>query len=97
MSGRSLSAVAHWPAVYADLRALATRLLSAERPNHTLQPTALVHEAYLRLADQPVERWADPAHFFRAIAEAMRLTLVDHARTRKPGQAGRRRPSAAVD
>ena len=82
------SSVSHWPAVYADLRRLATRLLTAERPDHTLQPTALVHEVYLRLADQPVDRWADPAHFFRAAAEAMRRTLVDHARARGRAKRG---------
>lgn len=70
------------PLVYAELRDLAARLLRHERPDHTLQPTALVHEAYLRLVDQRVETWENKAHFLGIAAQAMRRILVDHARRR---------------
>ena len=70
------------PAVYGDLRARAERFMRGERPGHTLQPTALVHEAYLRLVDQRQVDWQCRAHFFAAAAETMRRILVDHARTR---------------
>jgi RNA polymerase sigma factor (TIGR02999 family) len=68
-----------WPVVYEELRTLASRLLHAERPGHTLQPTALVHEAYLRLVDERAG-WQDRAHFFAIAAQAMRRILVDYAR-----------------
>lgn len=70
------------PLLYDELRALARSHLNRERQDHTLQATALVHEAYLRLlgADQPP--WNDRTHFFRAAAEAMRRILVEHARAR---------------
>jgi RNA polymerase sigma factor (TIGR02999 family) len=68
-----------WPVVYEELRRLASRLLRAERPEHTLQPTALVHEAYLRLVDERAG-WQDRAHFFAIAAQAMRRILVDYAR-----------------
>ena len=74
--------------VYADLRKLAARRLSAEHPGHTLQATALVHEVYLRLGAGSSSRWADPAHFFHAAAEAMRRMLVDHARARRRAKRG---------
>jgi RNA polymerase sigma-70 factor (ECF subfamily) len=70
------------PLVYAELRDLAARLLRHERPDHTLQPTALVHEAYLRLVDQRVGTWENRAHFLGIAAQAMRRILVDHARRR---------------
>lgn len=68
------------PAVYGELRAMAQSLLAEERPDHTLQATALVHEAYLKLADQSGAKWQDEAHFFATAAQAMRRILVDHAR-----------------
>lgn len=69
------------PLVYAELRKLARARMRAERADHTLQATALVHEAYLRLVDVGrVERWESRSHFFAAAAEAMRRILVDHAR-----------------
>lgn len=71
------------PAVYAELRRLAAAQLRAERPDHTLQPTALVHEAYLRLAQQRSVAWANRGHFFRIAARIMRRILVDHARRRR--------------
>jgi RNA polymerase sigma factor (TIGR02999 family) len=78
------------PLVYDELRRLADRYLHRERADHTLQPTALVHEAYLRLIDQKVS-WANRAHFFGVAAEMMRRILIDHARGRqavKRGSAG---------
>lgn len=70
------------PQVYAELRRLAAVRLSRERPDHTLQPTALVHEAYLRLVDQKNADWRNRAHFFGLAAEMMRRILVNHARDR---------------
>jgi RNA polymerase sigma factor (TIGR02999 family) len=71
------------PIVYAELRRLAAAQLRAERPDHTLQPTALVHETYLRLAEQRSVAWANRSHFFRIAARIMRRILVDHARRRR--------------
>jgi RNA polymerase sigma factor (TIGR02999 family) len=70
------------PLVYAELRAAARAQLRHERPDHTLRPTALVHEAYLRLLGGNYPTWNDRQHFFRAAAEAMRRILVEHARSR---------------
>jgi RNA polymerase sigma factor (TIGR02999 family) len=70
-------------AVYEALRELARKRLAAERPDHTLQATALVHEVYLKLAADTPGRWKDSAHFFHVAAEAMRRALVDHARARR--------------
>ena len=68
------------PLVYDDLRALAKRYLRRERAGHTLQTTALVHEAYMKLADQRRVNWQGRTHFFAICAQAMRRILVDHAR-----------------
>ncbi len=68
------------PLVYAELRAQARRRLSRERRNHTLQPTALVHEAFLRLAGQDRAHWQNRQQFFAVAARTMRRVLVDHAR-----------------
>ena len=68
------------PLVYDELRAVAERSLRHERSGHTLQGTALVHEAYLKLVDQRQVRWQDRAHFFAVAAQLMRRILVDHAR-----------------
>src|SRR5258707_12208448 len=69
------------PLIYAELRRLATAKLAREAPGHTLQPTALVHEAYLRLVgDADERRWNSRGHFFGAAAEAMRRILVESAR-----------------
>jgi len=71
------------PLVYEELRRLAAVRLAQEKPGQTLQPTALVHEAYLRLVDGHVEQsWDNRGHFFAAAAEAMRRTLIDKARTK---------------
>jgi RNA polymerase sigma factor (TIGR02999 family) len=77
------------PLVYSELRQLAAARMAAEAPDHTLQPTALVHEAYLRLvgpADEP--RWENRAHFFAAAAQAMRRILVDSARRKRTQKHG---------
>lgn len=71
------------PVVYGELKALAASQLRRERPDHTLSPTALVHEVFLRLVDQQSVSWAGRAHFFGVAATAMRRILVDHARRRK--------------
>src|SRR5450432_2431728 len=68
------------PLVYEDLRRLAHHYMSGQRPDHTLQATALVNEAYLRLADQTNPSWQNRAHFFAVAARAMRHILVDYAR-----------------
>ena len=70
------------PLVYGELRRLAASYLRSERRDHTLQPTALVHEAYLRLVDQRSTDWRNRAHFFGIAAQMMRRILVDHARRR---------------
>lgn len=68
------------PLVYAELRSIADSYLRRERSDHTLQPTSLVHEAYLRLVDQTNTNWENRAHFFGIAANLMRQILVDHAR-----------------
>jgi RNA polymerase sigma-70 factor, ECF subfamily len=70
------------PLVYDDLRRLAARQMRRERAGHSLQPTALVHEAYVRLVDQRHVKWRNRAHFFGVAAGLMRRILVDHARAR---------------
>lgn len=76
------------PVVYAELRRLAARQMAGEAPGHTLQPTALVHEAWLRLAGSQQKGWANRAHFFAAAAEAMRRILVEHARRKQSFKRG---------
>jgi len=71
------------PVLYAELRKLARHLLAAERPDHTLQPTALVHEAYLRLVDQRSVDWKNRAHFMGMAATMMRRILINHAKAHK--------------
>jgi RNA polymerase sigma factor (TIGR02999 family) len=83
------------PLVYRELRGIAARQLLRERNGHTLQPTALVHEAYLRLVEQRHVDWQHRAHFFGVAAQVMRRILVDHARrqaARKRGDHLRRVP-----
>jgi len=70
------------PLVYDELRNLAAEGMSREGPGHTLQATALVHEAWLRLTDDGEQHWNDRSHFFRAAAQAMRRILVDRARSK---------------
>ena len=76
------------PLVYDELRRLASRYLRHESPDHTLQPTALVHEAYLRLVDQRRVRWRNRAHFYGIAAQIMRRILVDHARAQRAEKRG---------
>lgn len=83
------------PVVYDELRRVAAAYLARERVDHTLQPTALVHEAYLKLVDQTALRYEGRAQFFALAARAMRQILVDHARTKgrlKRGGGGARLP-----
>jgi RNA polymerase sigma-70 factor (ECF subfamily) len=76
------------PLVYRELRRRAAELLGRERRDHTLQPTALIHEAYQRLVDQRRVQWRDRAHFFAVAAGLMRRILVDHARRRRARRRG---------
>jgi RNA polymerase sigma-70 factor (ECF subfamily) len=76
------------PQVYAELRRLAGLYMRRERGNHTLQPSALVHEAYLRLVQQANIQWQSRAHFFATASHLMRHILVDHARARQAGKRG---------
>jgi RNA polymerase sigma factor (TIGR02999 family) len=76
------------PLVYRDLRRLAAGYMKGERVDHSLQPTALVHEAYVRLIDQRQVKWRDRAHFFGVAAGMMRRILVDHARVRRAEKRG---------
>ena len=71
------------PLVYGELRRLAAAYLRGEREGHTLQPTALVHEAYLRLAEQSTPDWQSRSHFYGVAARVMRQVLVDHARRKQ--------------
>jgi len=74
------------PLVYRELRQLAASYLRKERQSHTLQPTALVHEAYVRLVDQSNPTWQSRSHFFGVAARLMRQILVDHARRKQAGK-----------
>lgn len=76
------------PLVYGELRRLASRYLRHEPLNHTLQPTALVHEAYMRLIDQRRVKWRNRAHFYGVAAQIMRRILVDHARAQRADKRG---------
>jgi RNA polymerase sigma factor (TIGR02999 family) len=76
------------PLVYNELRRLAQSYINRERPNHTLQGTALVHEAYLRLIDQRQVEWRSRNHFFALAAELIRRILVDHARAKAAAKRG---------
>jgi RNA polymerase sigma factor (TIGR02999 family) len=76
------------PLVYAELRRIAARALVAERREHTLQPTALVNEAYVRLVERPNAAWQDRAHFLACAARLMRQILVDHARAHRADKRG---------
>jgi RNA polymerase sigma-70 factor (ECF subfamily) len=71
------------PVLYDELRRLARQFLARERPDHTLQPTALVHEAYMRLVDQRAVDWENRAHFLGIAASMMRRILVNHAKAHK--------------
>ncbi|HUO07036.1 MAG TPA: sigma-70 family RNA polymerase sigma factor [Phycisphaerae bacterium] len=85
------------PLVYDEFRALARHYLAQERANHTLQPTALVHEAYMKLVDQTRVDWQGRSHFFAVAAQAMRRILVDHARSRQRDKRGGGRARVILD
>ena len=85
------------PLVYAQLHAAARRLMAGERANHTLQPTALVHEVYSRLARDLAADWPGPREFYLAAAQGMRRILIDHARHRGRAKRGGDWARAALD
>jgi RNA polymerase sigma factor (TIGR02999 family) len=85
------------PIVYNELRRLANHYLQNERSGHTLQSTALVHEAYLRLIGGDQVEWHGRSHFFAVAAQSMRRILVDHARRHKAGKRGSGGPKAPLD
>ncbi len=99
-AGDAAAADLLFPLIYEDLRRLAESYLRRERPGHTLQPTALVHEAYVRLVNADGLQVQDRAHFFRLAARAMRNLLVDHARKKlalKRGAAPLMQTQSALD
>src|SRR5436190_20596852 len=87
-AGDSAAFQALIPVVYAELRRLADSYLRRERPDHTLQATALIHEAYLRLAAQHGVEWQSRSHFYGVAAHLMRLILTDHARAHRAAKRG---------
>ena len=87
-SGNPKAADELLPLVYDELRKLAASKMANEQPNQTLQPTALVHEAWLRLTGNEKVKWNGRAHFFGAAAEAMRRILIDNARRKKAARRG---------
>ncbi|TDR38225.1 RNA polymerase ECF family sigma subunit [Tahibacter aquaticus] len=87
-AGDATALDALFPVVYEELKRLARAALQRERPGHTLQPTALVHEAYLRLVAQAVPDWPGRAYFFSLAASMMRRILVNHARDRAAQKRG---------
>src|SRR5215207_1176433 len=85
------------PLVYKELRRLAAAYLRRERPGQTLQPTALVHEAYLRLMKDRPDRWQNRAHFCAIAAHSMRQILIERARARGAAKRGGARPRVTLD
>jgi len=85
------------PLVYDELRKLAAHRMNSERADHTLEATALVHEAYMRLVGDQDVQWANRAHFFAAAAEAMRRILIEHARAKQGPQRGGDRRKMPMD
>jgi len=85
------------PLLYGELRRMAASYLSRERRNHTLQPTAVVHEAYLRLVDQKAVHWQNRQHFFGVAAQVMRRVLVDYARSHKANKRGGAVPKVSLE
>ena len=90
VDGDSSAAARLFPLVYEELRALAASKLTRERLDHTLQATAVVHEAFLRLIDQKECGWTNRAHFMAVAARAMRQLLIDHARAKRSEKRGGR-------
>lgn len=95
--GDAAAADALLPLVYQELHGLARRMMGDERAQHTLQATALVNEAYLRLIDQSGANWESRSHFLRTAARAMRNVLVDHARARNADKRGGKRGRVPLD
>jgi RNA polymerase sigma-70 factor (ECF subfamily) len=85
------------PLVYDELRQMARRYMSRERPGHTLQTTALVNEAYLRLVDQKRVHWQNRAHFFAVASQAMRRILIDYARKQRYAKRGGGAPKISLE
>jgi RNA polymerase sigma-70 factor (ECF subfamily) len=85
------------PLIYDELRRLAAHFMARERSDHTLQTTALVHEAYLRLVQQRYDTWNNRAHFYGAAAGIMRRILVDHARARRTAKRGGGAPHVPIE
>jgi RNA polymerase sigma-70 factor (ECF subfamily) len=85
------------PLVYTELRGLADAFMRRERSNHTLQPTALVHEAYMRLIDQREVNWENRAHFMSIAAETMRRILVNHALAANAAKRGGKETRVSLD
>ncbi len=96
-AGDQIAAERLVPLLYTELRRLAGRYLGRERANHTLQATALVNEAYLRMVDQPEAKWQDRAHFIGVAARLMRQILVDHARAHHAAKRGGEQPKLPLD
>jgi len=95
--GEARAATEILPLVYDELRTLAAQKLARETPGQTLQATALVHEAWLRLGGDRQATWQNRAHFFAAAAEAMRRILIDNARRKKAARHGGRAERVALD
>src|SRR5215469_11979755 len=85
------------PLIYEELRRLAAQRRQHERPGHTLQATALVHEVYLKLAGQPNARWQNRTQFFAVASQSMRRILVDYARTQQRIRRGGRQQKVSLD
>jgi RNA polymerase sigma factor (TIGR02999 family) len=96
-AGDAEAAAKLMPLVYEELRSLARNYLARERGDHTLQPTALVHEAYLKLGGKSGADWKDRAHFYGVAARLMRQILVDHARAHKAAKRGGLQTRIALD
>jgi RNA polymerase sigma-70 factor (ECF subfamily) len=84
-------------AIYPDLRRRAGARMRRERPDHTLQPTALINEAYIRLVGQASADWEDREHFFKLVSKIMRQVLIDHARGHAAGKRGGGGPKLSLD
>ncbi len=97
LGDRPDAAEALLPLVYAQLRAIAQKRMAGERPGHTLEATALVHEAYMRLLGNQEINWQSRSHFYGAAAEAMRRILIDHARKKGSQKRGGGRQPIAMN
>jgi RNA polymerase sigma-70 factor (ECF subfamily) len=86
-----------YSAVYGELHRIAARYMRSERPDHTLQATALIHEAYVDLIDQHGKDWQNRAHFFAVAANVMRRILIDHARAHRTAKRGGREQKLSLD